>query len=154
MRLRAEMSCLPENRGCEAVPCSVEAEAPAPRNMFLGEENTDVVYGEVPVARLFWAESFGIVLSCGGVLGHVEDEGAHSRKSRASCCPGEMCVVMMLPNRRSCAGFMARNIFRASDCDRPYAIGEMCALLSQSGLPPLCWFSGVVAGVFLRTGDA
>ncbi len=189
-----QMSYLLRNRGFEVVSYTIEAEEPSPSNVFLRDQNLDVVYGKDPVRLPFENESFDVVLSC-GVLEHVEDESGSLSEISRTLRPEGFLVVMMLPNEWSYAEFLARNIFKASDHDRLYSIKKMRRLLSRFGfqavktwysntlpknltplpeglrqslgahphiwlgaearlskIPPICWFSGVVEGVFLRLG--
>ncbi|MYA96283.1 MAG: methyltransferase domain-containing protein [Nitrospinae bacterium] len=187
-----QMSYLLRNRGFEVVPYTIEAEEPSPSNLFLREQDLDVVCGEDPVRLPFEDGSFDFVLSC-GVLEHVEDESGSLAEIRRILRPGGMFVVMMLPNEWSYAEFMARNIFKTSDHDRLYSVKKMRRLLARFGfravetwysnilpknftpfpeafrqslgahphiwlrveawlskIPPVCWFSGVVEGAFVR----
>ena len=187
-----QMSYLLRNRGFEVVPYTIEAEEPSPSNLFLREQDLDVVCSEDPVRLPFEDGSFDFVLSC-GVLEHVEDESGSLAEIRRILRPGGMFVVMMLPNEWSYAEFMARNIFKTSDHDRLYSVKKMRRLLARFGfravetwysnilpknftpfpeafrqslgahphiwlrveawlskIPPVCWFSGVVEGAFVR----
>ena len=139
-----QMSYLLRNRGFEVVSYTIESREPSPSNLFLREQNLDVVYGEDPVWLPFEDESFDVVLSC-GVLEHVEDESSSLLEIRRILRPGGLFVVLMLPNEWSYVEFMTRNVFKASDHDRLYSIKKMRRLLSRFGFRTIrTWYANTL----------